>query len=150
MLQQASLSQIRKGAITRKNGHIVVTMCWYPRGLRREVRDEYRHDLAPDRELFADWKKNKEKFGHEAAFVRSHYEKRFRLTAPALEHLSHLALLSHRKNVYLVCQCQLGERCHREMLLLLARAEYGAHIGMVYHTYPTFLRRIKGLLLSAA
>lgn len=150
MLKQGSIGQLRRGEISRKHGWIVIAMCHYPRGIRREWRHEYRSDLAPDRKLFRDWKAFERKSGHNAAFVKSRYEKRFHLSAPALEKLSELARRSHEENIYLLCQCELGDRCHREMLLLLARKELGAHTAMIYHEYPAFERRIQRCLLRAA
>jgi uncharacterized protein YeaO (DUF488 family) len=148
MLQQVSIAEIRQGKVARKDGYLVATMCYYPRGLRRALLDEYRSDLAPDRKLFAEWKAVEREAGHEAAFVKSRYEKRFTLSPRAIEKLGELSLRAQREPVFLACQCALGERCHREMLMLLAREELGAPVGRLYHSYPTFRKRIPGLLLA--
>lgn len=136
MLRQASVGQIRRGEITRKQGYIVITMCFYPRGLRKELRDEYRGDLAPDRALFKDFKRWQKELGHEKGFELSHYDDRFSLSASALETLSRLSRLSWERDVYLVCQCEPGERCHREILMLLAERRFGASIDLVRNEYP--------------
>lgn len=47
MLKQASVSQIRSGEITRDHGFVAITMRHYPRGLKKELRDEYLGGLAP-------------------------------------------------------------------------------------------------------
>ena len=116
-------------------------MCFYPRGLRRELRDEYLRCLAPDPVLFKDWQRHEKLHGHEAAFTHSHYEDRFTLSEPALAALGRLAGLSRQRDVYLVCQCAVGERCHREILLLLAKGEFGAETGEVFHAYPRYFAR---------
>jgi uncharacterized protein YeaO (DUF488 family) len=117
-------------------------MCFYPRGLKKELLDEYRSDLAPDRELFKDFKEFQAKVGHEAAFENSNYEARFHLSRRAAEHLKTLAQMSQTQDVYLACQCELGERCHREILLLIAKNEFGAQISEVFHSYPVFEKRL--------
>jgi uncharacterized protein YeaO (DUF488 family) len=117
-------------------------MRYYPRGLKKELRDEYDGDLAPSVELFRDFKKHQARSGHDAAFALSHYEDRFELTPRALARLKDLSVLSRSRDVFLTCQCGVGERCHREILLLLARAKFGAKIGKVYHDYPRALQRL--------
>src|SRR3989338_317626 len=113
--------------VTRANGYIVIAMCFYPRGLKKELRDEYLSSLAPDKALFKDWQEFAKRYGHEAAFVE----------------LERLTVLSRQKDVYLVCQCSEGERCHREMLLLAAKKAFGAEIAPVSQEYPRFLARLQ-------
>lgn len=148
MLKQASIRQIKKGEISKQNGYLSVTMCFYPRGMKSELMDEYRSDLAPDRELFADFKKFQSEFGHEEAFEKSQYLQRFTLARRALEHLKVLAQQSREQDVYLICQCELGEMCHREILLLIAEKEFGASIDPVHHSYETFLKRLPEVVKS--
>lgn len=141
MLKQASVSQIRSGALSRRDGYLAIAMCFYPRGLLKELRDEYVRGLAPDPVLFKDWQKHEKSHGHDAAFARSSYEDRFTLSDEALAALRRLAELSRERDVYLVCQCEVGERCHREILLLQARRDFGAETGEVYHEYPRYFAR---------
>ena len=94
MLRQASVSELRRGTLSRRDGYIAVTMRFHPRGLRRELRDEYLGSLAPDRELFKDFKRHQAESGHDEAFILSRYERRFTLGAEALAHLERLAALS--------------------------------------------------------
>jgi hypothetical protein len=115
-------------------------MCYYPRGIKKEWRDDYRNDLAPDRKLFGQWKEFEKKSGHDQAFELSHYEERFHLSPVALFLLKKWS--EEKKTTYLVCQCHIGERCHREMLLLTAQKKYGAQIGRLYHSYPIYEKRI--------
>lgn len=142
MLTQASVAQLRSGEVSRKDGYIVVAMCFYPRGLKKDLMDEYRANLAPDRELFAEWKKFEAQSGHEQAFVLSHYEERFKLSAEGMESLRRLTDTSKKQKVYFVCQCQVGERCHREILLLIARKHFQAAIGPLHNEYPVFQSRL--------
>jgi len=55
VLKQGSVHQIRSGKLSRKDGYIAVTMCFYPRGLRKELLDEYRKNLALHVKLFKEW-----------------------------------------------------------------------------------------------
>lgn len=148
MLKQASISQIRSGEITKEKGHLVVAMCFYPRGLKKTLWDEYRADLAPDRNLFQEWKEIEKTEGHDTAFEKSNYEKRFELSRRALEHLEGLCKLSRSQDVYIACQCEIGQRCHREIILLIAEKAYGATIEAVHHSYPRFLERMDQILTA--
>lgn len=141
-IRQASVSDLRKGNITRENAYVVVAMCFHPRGLSAELRDEYRADLAPDRELFKDFKVFQKTLGHAAAFRQCGYERRFTLRATARVRLSELAVMSWQRDVYLVCQCKLGELCHREMLMLTARILFGAETDDLFHEYALYLERL--------
>lgn len=136
MLKQASVAQIRSGEISRQSGHIVIAMCGYPRGLKRELRDDFLPELAPTRDLLNDFKKIEKTDGHEQAFIKSNYYSRFRLSESAGYDLRHVSELARDKDVYLVCQCEFGERCHREMLMLIARQRFGVAIAEVFHKYP--------------
>jgi uncharacterized protein YeaO (DUF488 family) len=143
MLKQASVQQLRSGELTREKGYIVISMCFYPRGLKKELKDEFRNDLAPTPELLKDFKHFQALEGHEAGFEKSHYEERFQLSRRAFEYFKWLCQSSVEKDVYLVCQCELGERCHREILLLIAQKEFGTEIDKVFSSYPVFLERLK-------
>jgi uncharacterized protein YeaO (DUF488 family) len=140
MLKQASVGQIRNGEVSRDDGYIVLAMCFFPRGFKRELRDEYLHDLAPDRVLFKEWLAYSREFGHEEAFKKSDYENRFQLNGKARYDLRRLT--EKVGDVYLVCQCAVGERCHREMLMLAAKTLYGGNIDKVFNEYPEFLARV--------
>lgn len=142
MLKQGSISQLRTGELNRQNGYIVIAMAFYPRGLKKELADEYRSNLAPDRELFREWKEFEASHGHEAAFQKSSYEQRFQLPPDAWESLRRLTDVSRSKDVYLLCQCELGERCHREMVALAAQFKFKAEIAPLFNTYPVFESRL--------
>jgi uncharacterized protein (DUF488 family) len=145
VLTQGSVDQVRKQEIPRVGSHIVIAMCFYPRQIKKEWRDDSITALGPDRTLFNEWKSWERQVGHEAAFAKVNYEARFTPTPIALYQLKKLAEISLEKNVFLICQCQVGERCHREMLMLCAREKYGAAISEVFNQYPVFSTRIAGL-----
>jgi uncharacterized protein YeaO (DUF488 family) len=142
MLKQASVKQVREQSLPRANTAIVVCMCFYPRGIRKEWRDDYRSELAPDRELFQEWKKYEKTDGHDGAFKLSHYEERFQLTELALRYLKYYVEESRQKDVYLVCQCNIGEKCHREMLMLTAQKKFSAPIDKIHNDYKIFSARL--------
>lgn len=142
MLRQASIKQLRMGSFSREQAYVAICMCFHPRNLRSEMRDEYLPRLAPDRALFREWKEREKAVGHESAFAAVNYEERFQLSRDALEDLHRLALKSVEQDVFLVCQCASGQRCHRELLLLVARAAWDTKLGHVYHRYECFEARI--------
>lgn len=143
MLKQASIGEIRSGKLTRKDGYLVAGMAFYPRGLKKELLDEYRTNLAPDKQLFKEWQAAQEKVGHEAAFAAVHYEERFTLDPSGLESLRRLVDISRKQDVFIACQCGPGERCHREIVLLIAQAKFGADIAPLNNEYPEILKRLK-------
>ena len=143
MLRQSSVNQIRAGQINRSHGYIVICMCFYPRGLRQDLRDEYRADLAPNRNLFKEWQSFAQTAGHDAAFRKSHYEDRFSLSDAALEHLRMLAEWSTRQDIFLVCQCEVGERCHREILLRMAAYKFGITVDRIFNEYLRIEERLR-------
>lgn len=146
MLKQGSVSQLRRGELTKADGYLVIAMAFYPRGLKKDLWDEYRSDLAPGRDLFKDWKEVESHDGHDAAFQKTDYEGRFQVGRRALEHLESLAKLSRTQDVYLICQCEMGERCHREILLLLAQQAFQAPVSPVFHSYEKFMSRVEEVL----
>jgi len=141
MLKQACISEIRSGRIGRKDGYIVIAMQKYPRGLKKELRDEYIRALAPDAKLLNDFHAFKEKLDdHNAAFNKAEYENRFELSKEAVDHLRRLSELSRERDVYLVCQCDETQRCHRELLVLLAHKWFSAPTAPTRFKYPVFIK----------
>jgi uncharacterized protein YeaO (DUF488 family) len=146
MFKQCSVADIKNKSLPRENSHLVVAMRFYPRFLKKELRDEFVCDLAPTKELLADFNAAQKRLGtHNESFGAVDYEQRFRLSAAGWSHLKRLVELSHTKDVYISCICQLGDRCHREMLLLMSRELFGCEIGQVFHSYPVFMRRLPDL-----
>jgi hypothetical protein len=109
---------------------------------REGLCDEYDGNLATSLELFRDFKRHQAASGHDAAFALSSYEDRFELNERGLARLEELSRDSRARDVYLTCQCGMGQRCHREILMLVARARFGARIDKVYHAYPRALERL--------
>jgi uncharacterized protein YeaO (DUF488 family) len=127
MLKEASVADLTSGSVTRAQGHVVIAMCFYPRGVSRSLRDEYLRVLAPDRTLFREFKDRERAHGdHDRAFAEVDYVRRFRLEPAGLTELERLSELSRTRDVYLVCQCRVGQACHRQLLLRLARERFGA------------------------
>jgi len=144
MLKQASISQVKNQEFDRDRSHIVITMRFYPRFLKKELRDEFICDLAPVKELLHDFNAAQKKSGdHNSAFADVDYNRRFELTEKGMNHLRRLSEISKEKDVYIVCICDIGERCHREILLLAAEKLFRCKIGKVFHTYPDFMSRLR-------
>jgi len=146
MLKQCSVADIKNKSIARENSHLVVAMRYYPRFLKKELRDEFVCELAPTKELLADFNAAQKRLGtHNASFGEVDYENRFRLSAAGWAHLKRLAEMSQKKDVYIICLCNLGDRCHREMLMLMSNELFGTETGQVFHTYPDFMKRLPDL-----
>lgn len=143
MLKQASISQIKHEEIPRKNSHIVIAMRYYPRFVRKELRDEFLCCLAPEKQLLKEFNEARKQLDdHDSAFAAVDYNSRFTLGDEAMEHLERLAGVSHGSDVYLACICKVGEMCHREILLLTAKHYFSCPVGDVYHRYPEFMNKL--------
>ena len=150
MLYQASISQIRHSELTRDKGYLVVTMRTYPRGLKKDWIDQYVSQLAPQPDLFREFKQKEKAIGHAEAFLQSHYEERFQITPLGFAHLERLANKSKEQDVYLLCQCDVGQHCHREQLMLIAQNCFDTKVAKLFHSYSIFQSRIpsRGFLTS--
>jgi uncharacterized protein YeaO (DUF488 family) len=106
---------------------------------------QYVKELAPEAALLDDLMRLKEEFGgdHNAAFDAAEYEQRFALAEAGMAELERLVELSRDRDVYLVCQCKDDQRCHRELLLLLAKQRFGAEIESLRFEYPIYLQRLR-------
>ncbi len=146
MLNQCSVADIKNKTIPRESSHLVVAMRFYPRFLKKELRDEFICELAPTKELLGEFNAVQKRLGtHNEAFGEVDYERRFKLSSAGWAHLRRLVKLSETKDVYLICICDLGDRCHREMLLLMSKEDFDCKIGRVFHSYPEFMRRLPDL-----
>jgi hypothetical protein len=70
------------------------------------------------------------------------YQKKFSLTVAAVDELRALADRARAGDVFLVCQCELKERCHRELLLIAAKRWFGAATELRAFSYPDFEARL--------
>lgn len=149
VLRQGSVSDLITDRVNREKGYVVITMRRYPRFVRRELRDEYLSTMSPDSKLHESWLSAKRRHhDHNGAFSRVHYENRFTVSPEGWADLERLCRLAKRKTVYLVCQCRVGDRCHREMLLMLAREIFNTPAEEPKNDYPDFKKRIPGFRRS--
>lgn len=131
--------------------YVVITMRRYPRFVSRNLRHEYLSCMSPENPLFEDWLSAKRRFrDHNGAFKRSRFEERFAVGDEGLEHLARLAAMASKRDVHFVCQCQVGNRCHRELVLILARELFGARVENPKNDYPIFLRRVRAMKKARA
>ncbi len=143
MLYRYPVKEVKSGALKKRYGYAVVVMQFYPRFLTKDLIDEYLRSLAPERTLFADFKKlDRELKNHDQAFADVHYEQRFSLSAQGREDLMRLSVLAAERDVYLLCQCKVTERCHADLLLMAARHLHGAGTQTLRHRYPIFEERL--------
>ena len=143
VLRQATIKQYKNQELPRASSHLVVAMRFYPRFLKKELRDEFLCHLAPEKQLLKEFNEAQKKLNdHNAAFAHVSYNSRFELDENALSDLKRLAELSHDKEVYLACVCAMKEMCHREILLLTAKKLFKCEIADVYHKYPEFIEKL--------
>jgi uncharacterized protein YeaO (DUF488 family) len=143
MLRQATVSDLITDRVSREKGYVVITMRRYPRFINKQLRDEYLTCMSPDKVLFEDWLTAKRKHDdHDGAFARSRFEERFDVGEDGLQQLERLCRMAEKKDVFLVCQCHEGKRCHREFTLILARKLFKAKAEKPKNAYPVFEGRI--------
>lgn len=144
MLKQASVSDLIMDRVSRgRKNYIVITMRRYPRFVNRALRDEYTPEMSPEPSLHEDWLSAKRKHDdHDGAFARTCYDKRFTISEKGFENLKRFSEMSKTKDVYFICSCRVGQRCHREMVLLLAKKWFKAKTDEITHRYPDFEKRI--------
>ncbi len=143
MLLRASISEIKNGRITKRDGHLVVTMRHYPRFLSKSLTDDYKPELAPAKELFTRYREIKKTVSDQSeAFEQAQYQNKFTLSEAGLTALKELTALSREKAVYMICQCEKNERCHVDLMLLIAENKCGAAIGSVPFDYTEFRERL--------
>lgn len=144
MLKKGTVAQVRSGELTREMGHIVLPMCRYPRGLKKLLIDEYVKALAPIQELLDEFHAERERLdgNHNAAFLSCHYQQKFSIPHSGVEALQRLVELARDKDVFLVCQCDLDQRCHRELLLLCAKRWWHTPTELRKFSYPLFEARL--------
>jgi uncharacterized protein YeaO (DUF488 family) len=143
MLRRASVTDVKTGKVTGKDGHLVVTMRVYPRFLSRSLVSEYVASLAPAPSLFARYRALKQASGDQnGSFQGAQYQRRFELEDGGLDALSRLAERSRHEDVFLICQCDRRELCHVDLMLLIAEHRFGARIGELADTYAEFRQRL--------
>lgn len=144
MLYRASVTDLKNKRVTRRSGHLAVTMQYYPRFLSKTLIHEYVRSLAPDRELFTEFKERERQLeDHDRAFDEVHYENRFSLSQEGREDLDRLSRLSQDQNVFLVCQCESLQKCHVDLLLMAAKKLFHAKTQLVRREYPIWAERLE-------
>lgn len=144
MLYEGSVADLKNGKLTKSEGHLAICMRYYPRFVRRELSHEYLRSLAPSDDLFKDFRAEIVRSGeHDGSFERVHYESRFELSQKGLKDLQRLAELSGRQRVFILCHCDRGRRCHRQLLLLMASKFFGAQYVPFKNNYPIFEKRME-------
>lgn len=143
MLRQATVEDIRSSRVTRRHGRIVVVTRFYPRYLQKKLVDEYASDLAPAKELLVEFKDREKAIeDHDRAFDEISYESKFTLRSDGLDHLRSLCELARDRDVYFVCHCKIGSRCHREILMLIGSELFGAKVGRLHFDWDGIRRRL--------
>lgn len=138
-LRRASISEIKSGEISKKDGLLIVTMRMYPRFLSRTLVDDYRPLLSPQKDLFERYREIKNRIGDQnEAFELAQYQHEFTLSPEGLQVLRELAETSKHQDVYMICQCAKNERCHVDLMLLIAQKNWGPEIGDLPHVYSRF------------
>lgn len=143
MLLRASISEIKNGRVTKNDGHLVVTMRLYPRFLSKSLIDDYTSELAPEKKLFERYREIKKNVGDQSeAFEQAQYQRKFALSEAGITALQELTHLSFKNDVYMICQCEKNERCHVDLMLLIAENKWGAAIGPIPFDYHEFRGRL--------
>lgn len=143
MFKQATVEDVANKRITRLHGRIVVTTHYYPRFLKSNLIHDYMKSLAPTRDLLTEFKEAEDRVGHDEAFLAVDYENRFWLSDEGLTDLQALAIEALDKTIYLVCHCPVGQKCHRELLMVMAEKLFGAPIGRLSFDWKTFRSRVE-------
>ncbi|MEI6233613.1 MAG: DUF488 family protein [Planctomycetota bacterium] len=144
MLKKGCVDDLRLGALNKSSGLIVLPMCHYPRGLSKQLLDEYIKVLGPDKALLDEFHAERERLAgnHNAAFLSMKYQSKFTLSSDGIAALERITKLSSERDVYVVCQCSMDQRCHRELLLIMAKKWWGAKTELRTFSYPGFEQRL--------
>ena len=143
MIRRASVGDVKSGKVSRENVYVVIAMRFFPRFFKKELMDEYAHVLAPQADLFKNFKSlQKTLKNHNVAFFKANYESHFDLSRQGRKHLSELATASLTRDMALICQCKDFERCHCDLLLIWARSKYSALVSGLIFDYPVFEARL--------
>ena len=91
------------------DGHRLLVMRMWPRGIRKEAVDERQPELGPSRALIADFRQGRIDWPQFAARYQAEMAERAELLARAREQ-------AQRETVTLLCSCADENRCHRTLL----------------------------------
>lgn len=105
----------------RRDGTRILVMRLWPRGIRRELVDEWNRDLAPSRELLFELKRD-------GLSWEEFVERFWREIRP--EAVDAIRRRARRETITLLCACKDESQCHRGLLReasLSRRASTGTH-----------------------
>ena len=97
------------------DGHRLLVMRRWPRGIRKTAVDSWNPDLGPSLALLTEYRQGKLDFPTLAQRYRQEMQSR-------REHLEEVVRLAREGDVTLLCSCQDEERCHRTLLKELAES----------------------------
>ena len=119
---------------------ILITRYW-PRGIRRELVDEYDTKVAPSRELLREFK-------HEALAWEPYTQRYFAemQSEEAQREIARLAEIARTRTITLMCVCEDETHCHRSLLRnLIVRG-----MGRSHHTSTSDLRHDRAVQAQPA
>jgi len=92
-----------------EDGHRLLVMRMWPRGIRKDAVDEWEPELGPSRALIADFRQGRIDWPRFAERYRAEM-------AGKRELLARVSEQSNRGTVTLLCSCPDERRCHRTLL----------------------------------
>lgn len=94
------------------DGHRLLTMRYWPRGVRKDHVDAWERGLAPTRELLADYRSG--------SIDWPEYERRYRhemaTRTESIDAITTLRERSVNEVITVICGCKVATRCHRTLL----------------------------------
>jgi len=92
-----------------EDGHRVLVMTYWPRGVKKEKIDEWARELGTPADLIQQWKEDQISW-------KDFSEQYLRSIEDDKDKLKELAKLAESKPVTLLCSCKDEEHCHRSLL----------------------------------
>ena len=143
-LKQCTVHDVANHRVTKLHGRVIVITRFYPRFLKRRYVHDYLSVLAPLPELLKEFREAEKALGdHDRAFESVDYERKFRLQPEGMIVLKRLVEESRGQTIYFVCHCPIGQRCHRELVMLIAQELFGAKIAKLSFDWSIFRARLK-------
>jgi uncharacterized protein YeaO (DUF488 family) len=91
------------------DGHRLLVMRMWPRGIRKEAVDEWQPDLGPSRPLIADFRQGRIDWPQFTSRYQAEMAEKGELLARAREQ-------AQQETITLLCSCADENRCHRTLL----------------------------------